>query len=90
MIFLNSFIVCSSCKRKFVVCLFVDEETIVLSLKEYRAITVQYFSKTEHCKTFASDSEVSTRPNSIQFLLSSLFQLLLIQIKYPFPQTFTF
>jgi hypothetical protein len=25
--FLNSFTVCPSCKRKFVVCLFVDEET---------------------------------------------------------------
>ncbi len=46
--------------------------------------TLQYFSKTEHCKTLASDSEVSTRPNSIQFLLSSLFQLLLINIKNPF------
>jgi hypothetical protein len=26
-IFLNPFIVCSSCKCKFIVCLFVDEET---------------------------------------------------------------
>jgi hypothetical protein len=25
--FLNPFVVCSLCKRKFVVCLFVDEET---------------------------------------------------------------